>query len=115
MKEIQVDYAGGLSLSTRNFRFIDDGLADVAYKKIRDAMAYHREYGNDKDATIEIDFGLGKASLKISGLCNVVVMAFGSDEDIEASVEYARQNKKLMDRLDAEGLAYAFFGKDKEK
>ena len=32
-------------------------LADAAYKKITDAMANYKEYGNDKERTVTIDTG----------------------------------------------------------
>lgn len=57
--------------STMRHTVMSEKTADAAYAKLTKAMADHREFSNDKAATVEIELDTGKVTYRVAELAVV--------------------------------------------
>ena len=79
MKELMITHAH----MSRRIWISDPDKASVAYRSIKEAMANYREYGNDKEATVEVDYGHCTETIRVGAVASV------SLTDLEAGEEAA--------------------------
>jgi hypothetical protein len=81
---------------------IDDATkADVAYAAVKLAMDEHREFGNDKNRTIEVDYGIGSETVLVGALAGVGLADMDSAEEtlIKKAIWERRMEAKIAAAL----------------
>jgi hypothetical protein len=73
---------------------VDDGdKADAAYAAIKTALEEHREYGNDKKRTVEVDYGIGVETILIGAIASISISGLEIQE--ETVIKRALWEKQL--------------------
>lgn len=70
-----------------------DDLADAAYERLRASMATYKEFGNDRELTVEIELDHGKATIRLAELASVTI-----------DTMYDPDSEEFIERLTAETL-----------
>ncbi len=99
MKNLRIcTYASGTTYYSLN-----DAMVDAAYEKIKAAMVAYKEYGNDKESVVTVEWETGEKTFRLRDMFTAEITAMGDTEDAVILALNARDArlKKMADAAEA--------------
>lgn len=78
----------------------NDGKAEAAYHALKEAMASHDRYGNDKTKIVSFLDDVGEFSFRVETMVSVGIEDYSEASD-EIHVELATREKRVRDKVNA--------------